>query len=186
MLERDYASAEKALSGFGSDHFLMCYPSKTFYAARTALARGHVEPAQGYFAAATPTFAEWVRENPDAAERHAGLGLLYAYMRRNEDALRESRRAVELDPESQDAFHGALWSANLALVYALIGDQEQSITLVERLLSTPGPVGFPDWPYSITLADLRLRWEWDSLRSNPRFQKILAAPEPKTRLAGTR
>ena len=33
---------------------------------------------------------------------------------------------------------------------------------------------------SITLADLRLRWQWDSLRSNPRFQKILAAPEPKT------
>jgi hypothetical protein len=33
---------------------------------------------------------------------------------------------------------------------------------------------------NITLADLRLRWEWDSLRSNPRFQKILAAPEPKT------
>jgi hypothetical protein len=28
--------------------------------------------------------------------------------------------------------------------------------------------------------DLRLRWEWDSLRSNPRFQKILAGPEPKT------
>ena len=34
----------------------------------------------------------------------------------------------------------------------------------------------------ITLADLRLRWEWDSLRSNPRFQKILAGPEPKTNL----
>ena len=33
---------------------------------------------------------------------------------------------------------------------------------------------------NITLADLRLRWEWDSLRSNPRFQKILAGPEPKT------
>ena len=32
----------------------------------------------------------------------------------------------------------------------------------------------------MTLADLRLRWEWDSLRSNTRFQKILAAPEPKT------
>lgn len=36
----------------------------------------------------------------------------------------------------------------------------------------------------ITLADLRLRWEWDSLRSNPRFQKILAAPEPATILTG--
>ena len=41
---------------------------------------------------------------------------------------------------------------------------------------------YPDYPSSITLAELRLRWEWDSLRSNPRFQKILAGPEPKTNL----
>jgi hypothetical protein len=66
------------------------------------------------------------------------------------------------------------------LVYALIGDQEQAITLVERLFSPPAPVGFPDCPQSITLAELRRRWEWDSLRSNPRFQKILAGPEPRT------
>ena len=32
----------------------------------------------------------------------------------------------------------------------------------------------------ITLMDLRLRWEWDPLRSDPRFQKIIAGPEPKT------
>ena len=30
-------------------------------------------------------------------------------------------------------------AANLALVYALIGEQDQAITLIERLLSTPGP-----------------------------------------------
>ena len=71
-------------------------------------------------------------------------------------------------------------AANLAMVYALIGEQDPAITLIERLLSTPGPVSWPDCPSSITLAELRLRWEWDSLRSNPRFQKILAGPEPKT------
>ena len=120
-----------------------------------------------------------MREDSDDAERHAQLGLLYAYVRRNEDAIRESRRAVELDPESQDAFHGALWSANLALVYALIGDQEQAITLVEPFAFHPRPSWFPDCPQSITLAELRLRWEWDSLRSDPRFQKILAGPEPR-------
>ena len=32
----------------------------------------------------------------------------------------------------------------------------------------------------ITLFDLRTRWEWDPLRSDPRFQKILDGPEPKT------
>jgi hypothetical protein len=86
----------------------------------------------------------------------------------------------ELEPESHDAFHGAVWAGNLALVYALVGEQDQAITLIERLLSTPGPVQWPDFPMNITLADLRLRWEWDSLRSNPRFQKIFARPEPKT------
>jgi len=101
-------------------------------------------------------------------------------MRRKEDAIRESRRAVELEPESQDAFHGAIGAANLALVSALVGEPDQAITLIERLLSTPGAASYPDWPNSITLAELRLRREWDSLRSDPRFQKILAGPEPKT------
>ena len=49
----------------------------------------------------------WVRDEPDDANRHAQLGLLYAYMQRKEDALREGRRAVELEPENQNAFHGA-------------------------------------------------------------------------------
>ena len=121
-----------------------------------------------------------MRDNPDAAVRHASLGLLYAYMQRKEDAIRESRRAVELEPESQNAFHGATCAANLALVYSLVGEPDEAITLIERLLSTPGPVQYSDFPNNITLADLRLRWEWDPLRSNPRFQKILAGPEPET------
>ena len=137
-------------------------------------------PLQRFFATATPALQDRVREDPDDPERHAELGLLYAYLQRKEDAIRESRRAVELDPESQDAFHGALWQANLALVYALVGESDPAITLIERLLSTPGPISFPGCPQSITLAELRLGWQWDSLRSNPRFQRILAGPEPRT------
>jgi len=34
--------------------------------------------------------------------------------------------------------------------------------------------------YNMTLTDLKWRWQWDPLRSHPRFQKILAEPEPKT------
>ena len=181
MLERDYATAEKILT----DYPLEDSPNagdapKTFYQGRTALARGDIESAQRYFAAARPDIEKRVRDGPDVAQRHARLGLLYAYMQRKEDAIREGRRAVELEPESQDAFHGANDAANLALVYALVGEPDQAITLIERLLSTPGAVTGPDVSNSITLADLRLRREWDPLRSDPRFQKILAGPEPKT------
>jgi tetratricopeptide (TPR) repeat protein len=182
MLERDYAAAEKFLSEVPVEVFKTSDTPKAYYQGRTALARGDKESAQRYFTATIPALENWVHDAPNDSQRHALIGLLYAYLQRNEDAIREGRRAVELEPESQDAFHGAMAAANLAMVYALIGEQDPAITLIERLLSTPGPFLGPgtDNPSDITLADLRLRWEWDSLRSNPRFQKILAAPEPKT------
>jgi serine/threonine protein kinase/tetratricopeptide (TPR) repeat protein len=182
MLERDYAAAENILRDLPVEKFHTRDAPKTYYQGRTALARGDKESAQHYFTTTIPALEKRVRDAPNDSQPHSLIGLLYAYLHRSEDAIREARRAVELDPESQDAFHGAMAAANLAMVYALVGEQESAITVIERLLSTPGPFLGPwtDLPSDITLADLRLRWEWDSLRSNPRFQKILAAPEPKT------
>jgi serine/threonine protein kinase/tetratricopeptide (TPR) repeat protein len=182
MLERDYAAAERLSSDLPELPPARIGFPKSFYQARTALARGDMEAARRYFAATTPVLEARVRDHPDDAYGHSWLGILYGYMRRKEDAIRESRRAVELEPESRDAFHGAQYSASLALVYALVGEKDAAMTLIERLLSTPGAVWYPDFPHNMTLADLRLRWEWDSLRSNPRFQKIVAGPEPKTNL----
>jgi hypothetical protein len=62
-------------------------------------------------------------------------------------------------------------------VYALTGETEKAVTLVEQLLTTPAAESMGLAP--ITLTQLR-GWRWDSLRSSPRFQKILAGPEPKT------
>ncbi|HJW38255.1 MAG TPA: FlgO family outer membrane protein, partial [Candidatus Udaeobacter sp.] len=181
MLERDYAAAEKVLADSPLEAFPWAFHGpKTFYRGRTALARGDIESAQRYFDAARPAIEKRVRDDPDDPNHHADLGLLYAYMGRKEDGIREGRRAIELEPETKNAFHGALNEGNLALAYALLGEPDQAITLIERLLSTPGAAIYPDFPGSITLAELRLRWEWDSLRNNPRFQKILAGPEPKT------
>ena len=116
-----------------------------------------------------------VRDRPDDAGCHARLGLVYAYLGRKEEAIREAHRAVDLSPEDEDAVDGPDMAGNLALVYARTGETDQAITLIERLLSTPGA-----FLGNITLAELRLRWEWDPLRSNPRFQEILGGPEPKT------
>jgi hypothetical protein len=86
---------------------------------------------------------------------------------------------LSLDPRNAEI--AKLAANNLALVYALVREPDEAITLIERLLSIPGLGGGPaPCPSEMTLAELRLRWEWDSLRGNPRFQKILAAPERKT------
>jgi len=181
MLERNFPVAEKVLADSSLENFSPGgYAPKALYRGRIARARGDIESAQRFFSMVCPDAEKRIRENPDLAARHAELGLLYAYMQRKEDAIREGRRAVELEPESQNAFHGAARTSNLAVVYALVGEADQAITLIERLLSIPGPVECSDFPNNMTLADLRLRWEWDALRDNPRFQKILEGPEPKT------
>jgi hypothetical protein len=108
-------------------------------------------------------------KSPDDAARHAHLGLLYAFMGRKDDALREGRRAVELKPISRDAIDGAEVEAMLALIYARAGDGDEAIPLLERLLKIPGADGYD----SVTLSDLRTRWEWDPLRSDPRFRRLL-------------
>ena len=67
---------------------------------------------------------------PEAALRHARLGLLYAYMGRKADAIREGKRAVELTPVSDDAIDGHQWLCNLALIHARVGDAEEAISMI--------------------------------------------------------
>jgi TolB-like protein/Tfp pilus assembly protein PilF len=180
MLERDWPTAEKCLADFPADEFPDAGP-KSFYQAQTALARGDLGSARTLFEKVRPALESAVRDHPEDPGNHADLGRLYAYMGRKEDAIRESRRAVDLCPESTDAVNGALLAGRLALVYARTGEIDQAITLIERLLRTPAATMRPAfYDGGITQAELRLRWQWDPLRSNLRFQKILAGPEPKT------
>jgi hypothetical protein len=62
---------------------------------------------------------------------------------------------------------------NLALVYALTGETKKALTLVEQgSLRRRQAEAVPP----VTLTQLR-SWKWDGLRTNRRFQKILARPE---------
>ncbi len=70
-------------------------------------------------------------------------------------------------------------SSALAMVYAQTGEPDKAIALIEHLLTVPSDLQ-RGAVYNITLTDLKWRWQWDPLRSYPRFQKILASPEPKT------
>jgi hypothetical protein len=93
-------------------------------------------------------------------------------MGRENEAIREGRRAVELKPESKDAVDGAIMNCYLALIYARVGEKDLAFPLIQRLLKTPGAVDSVD--YSITVNDLKYRWEWDPLRDHSRFKQLIA------------
>jgi hypothetical protein len=85
-------------------------------------------------------------------------------------AVSEGKRAVELRPESKDALDGAIMSAVLAMIYARTGENARALDLLEHLMAVPGAIDSAN--YSITINDLKYRWEWDPIRNDPRFQKL--------------
>ncbi|MGI8481640.1 MAG: hypothetical protein ACR2MF_06200 [Chthoniobacterales bacterium] len=181
LMQRDFGAAERAVSECRMEAIpAVSGPPlpKSYLEGCIALARGDVTRARVGFELARPSFESALHASPQDATRHAYLGLVYAYLGRREDAIREGRRAMELKPESKDALDGAQISGFMALIYARSDEPDPATNLIERLITTPGAVD--NFEESITLIDLRMRWEWDPLRNDPRFQKILAGPEPKT------
>jgi TolB-like protein/Tfp pilus assembly protein PilF len=179
LIERDYATAKQAIEISPLKEFSYTNSGatpKSFFQGCIYLAQGDSAGARKLFDASRANFEDAVKESPNSAERHAYLGLLYAFLERKNEAIREGRRAVELKPESVDAFDGAIMNSILALIYARCGEKDLASSLLERLLKTPGAVDSVD--YSITVNDLKSRWEWDPIRNDPRFQQLLAHSSP--------
>jgi tetratricopeptide (TPR) repeat protein len=101
MLRRDYSAARNILQTSSVDELSYTNAGttpKSFFEGCTYLAQGDNLNAQKAFELARPAFEAAVQEAPASANRHANLGWLYAFMGRREDAIKEGRRAVELNP----------------------------------------------------------------------------------------
>ncbi|HKP93292.1 MAG TPA: hypothetical protein VJS88_05305 [Chthoniobacterales bacterium] len=173
MIDRDFAAADQAMVSFPLDVFQsdgMPMP-KSFFRGCTALARGDSAAAQAQFGSALPAFEAAVKEAPSTGLRHANLGLLYSFLGRTEDSVREVRRAIELEPETKDAVVAPWMNGFLAMVYARAGDADSALPILERVLASPFPADNTNC--CVTLNDLRKRWQWDPIRNDPRFQKLL-------------
>jgi tetratricopeptide (TPR) repeat protein len=183
LLAGDFAAAERAIRESAAEAprtvFGTPFP-KSYLLGCVALARGDAAAAQPLFEAARPAMEAEVAAAPLDAFRRGHLGLLYAYLGRREDALRAGQHAVELMPITKDGYDGTFIAALNALIHARTDRVEEAVEMVERLLVTPGPV-MPFYEGSMTLTELRTRWQWTPLREHPRAQKLLAGPEPATK-----
>jgi TolB-like protein/Flp pilus assembly protein TadD len=181
LMDRDVVAAEKALAACQLDTIAsqtgVPLP-KSYLQACVDLVRGNAAKARTGFEAARGPIEKIVADSPQDGTRRAQLGLLYAFLGRKEDALREGQRAMDLKPIAHDVIEGAVVEDFYTLICVRLGETDKAIGRIERLLSRPFAVDYAD--ESITISDLRQRWEWDPLRNDPRFQKILAGPEPKT------
>lgn len=184
VFERDYAEAARYLSALPEKAFLQgdepAPHSKAVHEAFLTLAANPdaVVRQQALIVARDETEKRFIwKDGLPNAKALADLALLYAFLGQKEEAIRKALRAVEL--ASAGSIEKNDYSSALAMVYAHVGEPEKAIDLIEHLLTVPGDLQ-GGAVYNMTLTDLKWRWQWDPLRSIPRFQKILAGPEPKT------
>jgi tetratricopeptide (TPR) repeat protein len=107
---------------------------------------------------------KWVSEAPNEAKRHDRLAEALAWLGEKDAAIAEAKRAMELLPESVDAFDGPVCTQSLAETYMVVGEYDKAIEIVDGLLSRPSQV---------TVATLKLNPLWDPVRQDPRFIAML-------------
>jgi tetratricopeptide (TPR) repeat protein len=177
LIDRNADAAERALRASPLDvlsYYNAVDTPRSFFAGEIALLRGDQVSARRELERARDIFAAAAQEAPEVPERHAFLGFTCALLGEKQRAVSEGKRAVELRPESKDVLDGAIMSAVLAMIYARTGENARALDLLEHLMAVPGAIDSAN--YSITISDLNYRWEWDPIRNDPRFQKLLEQP----------
>src|SRR5438874_2839328 len=177
LYERDFASADRALAPLIENKYTSfrvrtdaMYFSRAYAEGLLARIKGDAAAARAAFTVARAQQEEAVRARPDDGPTFCLLGLSDAGLGRKEEALREGRRALELTPVAKNAVDGPQVLYFFAVICAWTGERDLAIEQLETLARMPVGVSY---------GELRLDRDWDPLRSDPRFDKIVASLAPK-------
>ena len=173
LAERDATAAANALVALGDGVFGFdaVQFNRTFGEGLLARMTKDEAKARSAFAAARTQQEKVVQAQPNYGPALCILGVIDAGLGRKEDALREGRRAIALMPVEKDAHNGALMIEYFAIIAAWVGEKDlacEQLAIVTSLYS-----GYPSY------GELKLLPYWDPLRSDPRFEKIVASLAPK-------
>jgi len=172
LAERDATAAENALAALGENLFsndsvflshallqgVIARMTKDDAKARTAFTAAHAEQEKA------------MQAQPNYGPVVSVLGLIDAGLGRKEDALREAQRAVELLPVQKDSINGVHMIEYFAMTAAWVGEKDLACEQLAAATRLPGTLSY---------GQLKLLPYWDSLRGDPRFEKIVASLAPK-------
>ena len=173
-LKRNFPEALQVLHQFRGEtlHNTSTAPSpKAFLEGELYLLQGDEAKARTALEHARVVSEELLSAAPEDPARHGQHGVILAALGQKQEAIAEGKRAVELLPESEDAFDGPQMAAPLAQIYAWTGEFDEAFRLLDHLLVVPN---------GLTVPMLKLDPTWDALRKDPRFQALIDKYSPKT------
>ena len=174
LREHDPAGASRALANIPGECYIAEAADYTvphaWLEGLLAKLRQDAPAAHAAFMAARVEIEKVVRAQPENARPLSALALIDAELGDKEKAIREGRTACDMLPPRKDALVSVYLITTLAHIYALTGEKDLALERLDVVSKLPcGP----------SYGQLRLDPEWDSLRENPRFEKIVASLAPK-------
>ena len=173
LCERTEGATARSLAHYPAQGAVLTgvnYPH-AYWEGAVALWKGDHAKANAAFTAARGDVERALKAQPDFAAALSLLGKIDAGLGRKDQAIAEGRRACELLPMSKDAVDGVSLAINLAQIYALAGEKDLAIEQIAMIENAPNALSY---------GLLKLHPYWDSLRGDPRFEKIVASRAPKS------
>jgi TolB-like protein len=170
LRERDPLAAARALARIPSESLGRFPFPRTWHEGLLAKLRQDAPAARSAFMTARAEMEKIVHAQPENATPLRMLALIDAELGEKEKAIREGRAACDMVPVAKDTLVGVLLITDLARIYALTGEKDLALQQLEIVSKLPaGP----------SYGELRLDPDWDALRGDPRFEKIVASLAPK-------
>ena len=168
LLQRKYQQLVQLSQRSTDDLFATVPGSLAFKYSSIGIAQrglGDEAAARAAFLKAKDILEGQLKQKPEDADLHVQLAEMLAWLGEKDAAIAEAQRAMDLRPESRDAFEGPPVTEQAAQVYAILGDNARAVELLDGLLSRPSDV---------TLQTLKINPAWDPLRNDPGFQALFA------------
>jgi TolB-like protein/Tfp pilus assembly protein PilF len=166
LLQRKYQQILQLGQRFPDDSFATVPSSlamKYFAIGIAQKGLGDDAAAHSAFVKAKNIFEEQLKQKSEDLGLHIQLAKVLAWLGDKDAAIAEAQRAMDLRPESKDAFEGPEITEQVAQVYTILGDNARAIELLDGLLSRPSEV---------TLHALKVNPAWDALRNDAGFQAL--------------
>jgi TolB-like protein/Flp pilus assembly protein TadD len=124
------------------------------------------DPAQSktYFKAASIDLEKMISNAPQDERFHSALGITYAGLGQKDKAIAEGKKGIELLPIEKEAYRGYYRQWDMAIIYTLLGDNDDALKKIDYILSIPG---------AFTVNLLKLDPMYDSLRNLPGYKAIV-------------
>ena len=107
------------------------------------------------------------------ARFHSSLAYLYAFLGEKEKSTSQIKMAISLCPASKDIMLADLYKADLAIIYAILGQHQESLDIIEELLSGPSNYSWANIKYDKILNNV--------FKNNLRFNNLISKDEARFR-----